>query len=111
MVCNSASVGRRQSCCPAKPDEFRFDRKSVNAAPSALVDVALHWYTLSTSCWSEAFSPLPMAVVFFSHTSCVRLSVIVPSPLSTNRAALSHDVPGYFAFSFDQEAAYFCSHV
>src|SRR6266852_18929 len=89
MVCSSARFGSRQSHCPAKHVPFSDaaipPRKFVNAVPSAALPVADQEYVLLSS-WTLA------SLVFFSHWSAVRLSVIVPSPLSTNRLA-SHVAP------------------
>src|ERR1041384_6265527 len=95
IVCSSSRVGSRQSHCPMKhPPALSSDaRKPVKSVPSPgpvftplsqrkfALPSAHHVYLLSASCGSAPFG-VESRLVFFSHSSAVRLSVTVV-PLST----------------------------
>src|SRR5262249_48094315 len=94
---------------PAKQPSFRAGRKSAYAVPSAASPVALQTYWLSASCGFAALLA-PSSLRFFSHSRPVRLSVTVPSPLSTNRSA-AHGVPGNCLCSCCHFSAYLTRHL
>ena len=83
-------------------------RKVVNAVPlSAHGEPVLQLYVLPPS-WTL------LSLVFNSHTSALKLSVTVPSPLSTKRAGLAElqvlSNNDFFVWKLAQFLKYVCRH-